>query len=219
VSVRVNTEAGAGKAEVVSTRPWLSEVLQRQLRLRHYSLRTEEAYVGWTKRFIRFHSGRHPREMGAPEVRMFLEHLAVEGNVSASTQNQALSALLFLFAHVLERSLGEVGEFTPARRPKKLPVVLAREEVARLLTAMEGTNRLIAQILYGCGLRLLEGLRLRVKDVDFERGQITVREGKGFKNRVTVLWVKRNVQRRTFNFQRFKLERERVQGTGDGADG
>lgn len=176
---------GSGEGE--ARRPlMLSEAVQRQLRLRHYSLRTEEAYVGWVKRFIRFHAGRHPRDMGAAQVRAFLEDLAVERNVSASTQNQALHALLFLYAHVLERSLGEVGEFTPARRPKKLPVVLAREEVSRLLAALEGTHRLIAQLLYGSGLRLLEGLRLRVKDVDFARGQIIVREGKGFKDRVTM---------------------------------
>lgn len=184
----------------------LSEALQRQLRLRHYSLRTEEAYLGWVRRFVRFcreHPGLtpalgpppgggeqawwHPRHLGAAEVRAFLESLAVEGNVSASTQNQALSALLFLYAHVLERGLGEVGELTPARRPKRLPVVLSRVEVASLLGALAGTHRLIGQVLYGCGLRLLEGLRLRVKDVDFGRGQITVRDGKGAKDRVTML--------------------------------
>jgi integron integrase len=184
---RWNASLPGEGAEDRAARPlMLSEAMQRQLRVRHYSLRTEEAYVGWVKRFIRFHAGRHPRELGAAEVRAFLESLAVEGNVSASTQNQALHGLLFLYAHVLERSLGEIGEFTPARRPKKLPVVLAREEVSRLLGALEGTHRLIAQLLYGCGLRLLEGLRLRIKDVDFERGQITVREGKGFKDRVTM---------------------------------
>jgi integron integrase len=164
----------------------LSEVLHRQLRLRHYAARTEEAYVGWVKRFIRFHAGKHPREMGEVEVRAFLEHLAADRNVAASTQNQALHALLFLYAHVLQRSLGEVGEFTPGRRPKHLPTVLSKEEVRRLLECLEEPHRLIAQLLYGCGLRLLEGLRLRVKDVDFERNQIMVRSAKGFKDRVTM---------------------------------
>jgi integron integrase len=179
-----NTEAAAAAA---APRRTLTEVMRRQMRLRHYSLRTEEAYVGWVKRFIRFHQPRHPREMGGPEVKVFLEHLAVEGNVSASTQNQALQALLFVYAHVLEMNVDDLGEVVRARRPKGLPTVLSRGEAATLLGALEGSVRLVAQVLYGSGLRLLEGLRLRVKDLDFERGQILVRDGKGFKDRVSML--------------------------------
>ena len=161
--------------------------MRRRMRLRHYSLRTEEAYVGWVKRFIKFHGGRHPREMGGPELKAFLEHLAVEGNVSASTQNQALQGLLYLYAQVLEQPVGNLGEVVRARRPQSLPTVLSRGEVAALLAALEPPQRLFAQLLYGSGLRLLEGLRLRVKDVDFDRGQLVVRDGKGAKDRVTML--------------------------------
>jgi integron integrase len=167
--------------------PMLTEVMRRRLRLGHYSLRTEEAYVGWVKRFIRFHGRRHPRQMGAVEIRSFLEHLAVEAHVSASTQNQALQALLFLFERVLEKEVGALGEVTRARRPQGLPTVLSKGEVRRLLAVLEGTHRLIAQLLYGTGLRLMEGLRLRVKDLDFDRGQIVVRDGKGEKDRVSML--------------------------------
>ena len=155
--------------------------------MRHYSLRTEEAYVGWVKRFIKYHAGRHPREMGGPEVRAFLEHLAVEGNVSASTQNQALQGLIYLYAQVLELPMGDLGDVVRARRPQGLPTVLSKQEVAALLAALEPGPRLFAQLLYGTGLRLLEGLRLRVKDLDFDRGQIVVRDGKGAKDRVTML--------------------------------
>jgi len=157
------------------------------MRLRRYSLRTEEAYRDWIQRFLRFHGDVAPESLAEPEVREYLEYLAVARNVSASTQNQALSALLFLYASVLERPLGELQEVVRARRPSRLPVVLSREEVQRLLHAMEGTLGLITRLLYGTGLRLMEGLRLRVKDVDFERGQITVREGKGDKDRIVML--------------------------------
>jgi len=157
------------------------------MRMRHYSLRTEEAYVGWVKRFIKYHAGRHPREMSGPEVRAFLEHLAVEGNVSASTQNQALQGLIYLYAQVLELPMGDLGDVVRARRPQGLPTVLSKQEVAALLAALEPGPRLFAQLLYGTGLRLLEGLRLRVKDLDFDRGQIVVRDGKGAKDRVTML--------------------------------
>ena len=165
---------------------WL-ERFQACMRLRRYSLRTEEAYRDWILRFLRFHGDAPPGSLAEAEVREFLEYLAVARNVSASTQNQALSALLFLYQTVLELPLGELGDVVRARRPQRLPVVLSRGEVQRLLDAMEGTPGLIARVLYGTGLRLMEGLRLRVKDLDFERGQIVVREGKGDKDRVVML--------------------------------
>jgi integron integrase len=165
---------------------WL-ERFQACMRLRRYSLRTEEAYRDWIIRFLRFHGDAAPGTLAEAEVREFLEYLAVARNVSASTQNQALSALLFLYQTVLELPLGELGDVVRARRPQRLPVVLSRAEVQRLLDVMEGTPGLIARVLYGTGLRLMEGLRLRVKDLDFDRGQIVVREGKGDKDRVVML--------------------------------
>ncbi|MGD0650026.1 MAG: integron integrase [Verrucomicrobiia bacterium] len=156
-------------------------------RLKHYSIRTEQTYVDWITRFILFHHKRHPKEMGAVEVRRFLEHLAVNRNVAASTQNQALNALVFLYHQVLEQDLGNLGEVVRAKRPQRLPTVLTREEVNRLLSVLDGTYQLIARLLYGTGMRLLEGLRLRVKDVDFDRNHIIVRDGKGEKDRVTML--------------------------------
>ena len=170
-------------------RRMLSDVVHQKLRAGHYSRRTEEAYLGWIRRFIRFHGGRHPRELREPGVVAFLENLAGPGNVSASTQNQALNALSFLYGHVLEQKLGSLGEFARARRPERLPVVLTKEETRALLESLDGSMRLIAELLYGCGLRLLECLRLRVKDVDFGRLQIIVRGGKGDKDRVTMLPV------------------------------
>jgi integron integrase len=165
----------------------LSEVVRTKLRAGDYSLRTEEAYLGWIKRFIKFHGGRHPRELREPEVVAFLENLAEVGQVSASTQNQALNALVFLYAQVLEQPLGRLGDFARARRPERLPVVLSPEEVRLVLGQLAGSMQLIGQLLYGGGLRLLECLRLRVKDVDFARLQIIVRGGKGDKDRVTML--------------------------------
>ncbi len=165
---------------------WQDE-FTKMIRMRHYSIRTEQAYRDWIVRFVRFHGEAPPESMGEPEVREFLEYLVVARNVSASTQNQAFSALLFLYETVLERPLGKVGDVVRARRPARLPVVLSREEVQRLLGSLEGTLALIARLLYGTGLRLMEGLRLRVKDVDFERGLITVREGKGDKDRTVML--------------------------------
>ena len=167
----------------------LSDVALEKMRAGHYSHRTEEAYLGWIRRFIRFHGGRHPRELHEAAVVAFLEDLAGPGKVSASTQNQALNALSFLYEHVLEQKLGVLGEFARARRPERLPVVLSREEARALLESLEGSMRLIGELLYGCGLRLLEGLRLRVKDVDFARLQIAVCGGKGDKDRVTMLPV------------------------------
>ncbi len=166
--------------------PWLPR-FEACMRLRRYSLRTEEAYRDWIRRFVSFHEGAAPESLSEEEVKEFLEYLAVARNVSASTQNQALSALLFLYGTVLERPLGELKEVVRARRPQRLPVVLSRGEVQRVMDVMEGTLGLIARALYGTGLRLMEGLRLRVKDLDFDRGQIVVREGKGDKDRVVML--------------------------------
>jgi integron integrase len=171
-------------AEVLE--PWLPR-FQACMRLRRYALRTEESYRDWIRRFLSFHEGADPAALSEEEVREYLEYLAVARNVSASTQNQALSALLFLYGTVLERPLGDLKEVVRARRPQRLPVVLSRNEVQRLLDVMEGTLGLISRVLYGTGLRLMEGLRLRVKDLDFDRGQIVVREGKGDKDRVVML--------------------------------
>ena len=157
------------------------------MRARRYSRRTEKTYLGWARRFILFHGKRHPAAMGEAAVNAFLTHLAVDRTVAASTQNQALAALLFLYDKVLGQPLGEIGELVRARRPRRLPVVLTREEVASVLSGCRGTPLLVAQLLYGAGLRLLEALKLRVKDVDFARREVTVHDGKGYKDRVTML--------------------------------
>jgi len=168
-------------------KPKLLDQVRAALRLRHYSLRTEQAYVDWVRRFVVFHGRRHPAELGAEEIGAFLTDLAVGREVAASTQNQALSALVFLYREVLKLPLAWVDEFTPAKRPVRVPAVLSREEVARLLAELESTPLLIVQLLYGAGLRLLDALRLRVKDIDFDYGQIRVRDGKGAKDRGTML--------------------------------
>ncbi|MDQ3950753.1 MAG: integron integrase [Gemmatimonadota bacterium] len=160
--------------------------MRAAIRARHYSDRTEATYVAWVRRFIAFHDGRHPRELGEAQIGAFLTALAVDGHVSASTQNQALAALLFLYRDVLGVPLARVGAVTRARRPKRLPVVLTRAEVAAVLQRLNGVPRLVASLLYGSGLRLLEGLTLRVKDVDFGRGRLVVRGGKGDKDRITL---------------------------------
>ena len=167
--------------------PKLLDRVRAANRLRHGSRSTEKSYVGWIRRFILFHGKRHPAEMGAPEVARFLSSLAVEGKVAASTQNQALSALLFLYRYVLQQDLPWLDDIVRARRPKHLPVVLTRDEVRAVISRMEGAARLMATLLYGSGLRLLECARLRVQDVDFAMNQIVVRDGKGAKDRVTVL--------------------------------
>jgi integron integrase len=167
--------------------PKLLDQVRDKIRLKHYSIRTEQAYTDWVKRFVLFHKKRHPSDMGAVEVEQFLTHLAVEGNVSASTQNQAKSALLFLYREVLEIELPWLDEVTKAKAGKRLPVVLTVQETQRLLARLEGTTGLIARLLYGTGMRVMEGARLRVKDIDFERRELIVREGKGNKDRVTML--------------------------------
>lgn len=157
------------------------------MRLRHYSRRTEKAYLHWIRRFLKYHQFRDPSEMGVAEIRSYLSALAVKEQVSASTQNQALNALLFLYREVLGREVGAIDEIVRAKRPKRLPVVLTREEVRAALEGLNGPNKLVVLLLYGSGLRLLECLRLRVKDVDLAARQIMVRAGKGNRDRVTVL--------------------------------
>jgi len=168
-------------------KPKLLDRVREAIRARHYSRRTGDAYIGWIKRYIFFHGKRHPAEMGAEEVTRFLSALALDGHVAASTQNQALSALLFLYHEVLQQNLPWLDGIVRAKRPMRLPVVLTREEVQAVLTRLHGTPRLMATLLYGAGLRLLECAELRVKDVDFSLNQILVRNGKGQKDRVTVL--------------------------------
>ncbi|WP_300455531.1 integron integrase [Accumulibacter sp.] len=167
--------------------PKLLDQLRDRIRLKHYSIRTEAQYVQWARRFILFHGKRHPRDMGAREVEAFLTHLAVEGRVAAATQNQALSALLFLYREVLGIDLPWLDGVVRAKRPARLPVVLSGNEVHRVLDRMPGVHGLLARLLYGSGMRLMEGVRLRVKDIDFERREILVRDGKGVKDRVTML--------------------------------
>jgi integron integrase len=167
--------------------PRLLDRVRAATRSRHFSVRTEKAYTFWVRKFVIFHGKRHPMEMGSGEVAAFLTHLATAGKVSASTQNQAFSALVFLYREVLGRPLVQLQRTLRVRRPPRVPTVLSREEVARALASMKGTTLLMASLLYGSGLRLLECVRLRVKDVDLDRGEITVREGKGAKDRVTML--------------------------------
>jgi integron integrase len=164
----------------------LLDRVRAAVRLRHYSRRTEKAYAAWIRRFIVFHEKRHPSEMGAPEVTAFLSSLAASG-VSASTQNQALSAVLFLYGAVLGQQLEWMNDIVRAQRPVRLPVVLSREEVAALLSRLHGPVWLMASLMYGAGLRLMECAELRVKDVNFDRGELTIRDGKGGKDRVTML--------------------------------
>jgi integron integrase len=166
--------------------PLLEEV-RTQIRLRHYSLRTEQAYLGWIVRYIHFHERRHPRDLGGPEVEAFLSHLATVRNVAAATQAQALAALLFLYKQVLHSDLPWLDGVVRAKRPRKLPVVFTPTEVMAVLAETSGTAGLVCQLLYGTGMRVLEALRLRVKDLDFDYQQIVVRDGKGAKDRVTML--------------------------------
>ncbi|MFY9721997.1 MAG: integron integrase [Azonexus sp.] len=167
--------------------PKLLDQVRDRLRVKHYSIRTETQYLQWIKRFILFHDKRHPREMGAVEVEAFLTHLAVAGRVAAATQNQALSALLFLYREVLNIDLPWLDKVVRAKQPQRLPVVLTRQEVTAILDRMTGVHGLMARLLYGTGMRLMECVRLRVKDVDFERAEIVVRDGKGAKDRITML--------------------------------
>jgi integron integrase len=169
------------------TGPRLLAQVRVRIRFKHYSLRTEQAYVDWIKRFIRFHGNRHPSELSTRDVEQFLTHLASDLNVAASTQNQAQSALLFLYREVLALELPRLDGVVRAKAASRLPTVLTRSEVARLLDAFGIAHRLVAELLYGTGMRIMEAVRLRVKDVDLERREILVRDGKGAKDRVTVL--------------------------------
>jgi len=173
--------------QVAPAKPRLFDEVRNVARMRHLSLRTEQAYIAWIRRYIFFHQKRHPREMGENEIRAFISHLAVRENISASTQTVALSALLFLYRDVLKQELPYVSHIERAHKPKRLPVVFTRDETKRVLANLEGTHWLITALLYGSGLRLMECLRLRVKDIDFTFGQITVRDGKGEKDRITML--------------------------------
>lgn len=165
----------------------LLERMRREIRVRHYSIRTEHTYVDWAYRYILFHGKKHPKDMGAAEINAFLTHLAVERNVAASTQNQALSALLFLYRHVLGRKVGDLGEVVRAKKPVRVPVVLTVEETQRVLDNLHGVQKLMVLLMYGTGMRILEVIRLRVKDVDFGNNLIVVRDGKGKKDRVVPL--------------------------------
>jgi len=176
-------------SQATSGKPKLLDQVRDAIRLRHYSIRTEQVYTDWIRRFILFHKKRHPGEMSEVEVSQFLTHLAREGNVAASTQNQALSALLFLYKEVLNQKIGWLDKVERAKKPPKLPVVLSQEEVRRIFRHLAGVDKLMASLLYGSGLRLMECLRLRVKDIDFQYAQIVVRDGKGGKDRVTMLPV------------------------------
>ena len=170
-----------------ASQPRLLDVVRAKIRARHYSLRTEKAYVFWIRRFVRFNGMRHPRELGAPEVEAFLTYLAVTAKVSASTQNQALAGILFLYRDVLEIKLPWLASVIRAKPSTHLPVVLSRDEVQRVLGFLSGTPWLVASLLYGSGMRVLECLQTRIKDMDLERREILVRDGKGAKDRVTVL--------------------------------
>jgi site-specific recombinase XerD len=160
--------------------PRLLDQVRAAIRTKHYSRKTEEAYANWTRKFILFHEKRHPIEMGETEVGRFLQHLAINKRVAASTQNQALNALVFLYAAVLRKPLGKLPTILRAKRPKRLPSVLRQEEVQRLFAAMKAPYSLMARLLYGAGLRLTECTNLRIKDIDFSTNQILVRDGKGF---------------------------------------
>jgi integron integrase len=169
------------------TKPRLLDQVRQAIRTRHYSYRTEKAYVHWIKRFIFFHDKRHPAEMGEAEIGRFLSSLATERRVSASTQNQALNALIFVYREVIKKHIGYVDGVVRAKRPHRLPVVLTRQEVRIILGCLDGSDWLMAMLLYGAGLRLMECLRLRVKDIDFATNQVVVRAGKGDKDRHTML--------------------------------
>jgi integron integrase len=181
----VGSAAATGKPTTAA--PRLLDQVRAAVRYRHYSYRTEQAYVEWVRRFVLFHDKRHPRDMGEQEVVAFLAHLATEREVAASTHQQALSALLFLYRDVLGVELPWLGDIVRPKKPRRLPVVLSGDEVQLVLAQLEGTHRLMGRLLYGTGMRLTECLRLRVKDLDLRRGEITVRHGKGGRDRVTML--------------------------------
>jgi integron integrase len=167
--------------------PKLLDQVRRELRVLHYAYRTERTYLHWIKRYLHFHKMRHPREMGAPEIKQYISYLATDRNIAAATQNQALCALIFLYKRVLEIDVGELGDVTWVKRPPRMPDVLTVEEVVDVLSRLEGVQRLLGHLMYGTGMRVIEVLRLRVKDIDMVRGQILVRDSKGGKDRVAIL--------------------------------
>ena len=171
----------------METKPRLLDQVRNTIRMRHYSLRTEESYIGWIKRYIFFHNKRHPKDMGEKEINEFLTNLAVNQKVAASTQNQAFNALLFLYREILKQEFGDLGEVVRAKKPRRLPVVLSMDEIRAIINLLDGSKWLMAQLMYGSGLRVMECVRLRVKDIDFAYRQIVVREGKGGKDRITML--------------------------------
>jgi integron integrase len=165
----------------------LLDKVRQCIRLKGYSIRTEKSYVSWIKRFILFHGKRHPQEMGKPEIEAFLSHLVMKRNVASSTQNQAFNAILFLYKYVLDADMPEDINALRSKKPVRVPTVMTREETFKLIAMMQGTHQLMAKLIYGCGLRVMECIRLRVKDIDFAMNQIVVRDGKGKKDRITVL--------------------------------
>jgi integron integrase len=208
--------AGESEGVTEAKTPRLLDQLRARLRLKHYSLRTEQAYVGWIRRFILASDKRHPRDMGVVEVEAFLSALATHGQVAAGTQNQALSALLFLYREVLSIELPWMETVVRAKRPQRVPVVLSRDEVIRLLALMDGCFGLMASLLYGSGMRLMECVRLRSKDVDFELNQICVRDGKGSKDRHVPLPQRLREPLRT-QLERVRLIHRQDLGAGHGA--
>ena len=187
-NMRVRSTLTASKMPTRSAKqPRLLDQVRRRLRVGHYSIRTEQTYIAWIKRYILFYGKRHPKEMGKGEIEAFLTYLAVERSVSAATQNQALNAILFLYRTVLEINVDWMTEVVRAKRNPRIPVVMSEAEVRRVLAHLSGTYAVIASLLYGSGLRLMEAVRLRIKDVDFDYRQIVVRDGKGAKDRVTPL--------------------------------
>lgn len=168
-------------------KPRLLDQVRETIRTLHYSIRTEQSYVQWIRRYILFHNKKHPKDMGEKEINAFLKHLAVNRNVTASTQTQTLSALLFLYKKVLGQDIGFIENIYRAKKPRRLPVVFSRREVREIMRCLTGEKWLMANIIYGAGLRLMECLRLRIKDVDFAYNQITVRDGKGQQDRITIL--------------------------------
>ena len=165
----------------------LLDKVRQCIRLKGYSIRTEKSYASWIKRFILFHGKRHPQDMGKPEIEAFLSHLVMTRNVASSTQNQAFNAILFLYNHVLDVDMREDINALRSKKPVRVPTVMTREETLKLIGVMRGTHQLMAKLIYGCGLRVMECIRLRVKDIDFAMNQIVVRDGKGKKDRITVL--------------------------------
>lgn len=213
--LRENAPRKSPSASPNADKPKLLDQLRQALRSRHYSRRTEQTYCHWVRRYIHFHNVRHPAEMAEPEINAFLTYLAVKEKVAASTQNQALSALLFLYRHVLSREVGDLGGVIRARKPKRLPVVMTREEVKIVLANLSGDKWLMASLMYGAGLRLMECLRLRVQDIDFGRNEILVRDGKGAKDRITMLPASLKVPLQD-HFKRVKAIHERDLADGWG---